>query len=334
MQALDTASGKTPPPKPIKGARIDTPPVSDTISDVERTAQDKTNAAGEKKPGTIRKVAGGVKNVVGTTVGAGANLAGKTFGAMMYDQAFGTPDTIKNWFADSENQSVRDFGDKYLTSKEGSLWNAVGSEEFGNLALDDQAQVLNHIGMGVAGGMAMIPDKVVKWINKVPGLKEIPFGSKIWNNVMPKMFGLGSALKLRGDWQEAQATGNYGKFNRRLATAVSYGFIKHPAIFFATMALVDPDFDETRAKIGDYIVDKYNSALNVNKGDQQATIGHAAVYESVLFELWANDIASEMLNEKKKITKKNDPCWDGYHMVGTKKKDGREVPNCVPGKKG
>ena len=24
------------------------------------------------------------------------------------------------------------------------------------------------------------------------------------------------------------------------------------------------------------------------------------------------------------------PCWKGYQMVGTKKKDGREVPNCVP----
>jgi hypothetical protein len=24
------------------------------------------------------------------------------------------------------------------------------------------------------------------------------------------------------------------------------------------------------------------------------------------------------------------PCWDGYEMVGTKMKDGKEVPNCVP----
>jgi hypothetical protein len=24
------------------------------------------------------------------------------------------------------------------------------------------------------------------------------------------------------------------------------------------------------------------------------------------------------------------PCWKGYEMVGTKKKDGKEVPNCVP----
>ena len=35
-----------------------------------------------------------------------------------------------------------------------------------------------------------------------------------------------------------------------------------------------------------------------------------------------------------KISKSEDPCWSGYHMVGTKKKGGREVPNCVPGEKG
>jgi hypothetical protein len=26
----------------------------------------------------------------------------------------------------------------------------------------------------------------------------------------------------------------------------------------------------------------------------------------------------------------NDPCWEGYEMVGMKIKDGKEVPNCVP----
>lgn len=30
------------------------------------------------------------------------------------------------------------------------------------------------------------------------------------------------------------------------------------------------------------------------------------------------------------MNKRNDPCWKGYQMVGTKKKNGREVPNCVP----
>jgi hypothetical protein len=27
---------------------------------------------------------------------------------------------------------------------------------------------------------------------------------------------------------------------------------------------------------------------------------------------------------------KDNPCWDGYHPVGTKEKDGKTVPNCVP----
>ena len=35
-----------------------------------------------------------------------------------------------------------------------------------------------------------------------------------------------------------------------------------------------------------------------------------------------------------KISKSEDPCWSGYHMVGTKKKGNRTVPNCVPGSKG
>ena len=32
--------------------------------------------------------------------------------------------------------------------------------------------------------------------------------------------------------------------------------------------------------------------------------------------------------------KKHNPCWAGYRPIGTKKKNGRAVPNCVPGKKG
>lgn len=36
-----------------------------------------------------------------------------------------------------------------------------------------------------------------------------------------------------------------------------------------------------------------------------------------------HDAENEMDEEK-------NPCWDGYKMVGTKTKDGKEVPNCVP----
>tara|TARA_R110002096_G_scaffold110315_1_gene241223 strand:+ start:258 stop:470 length:213 start_codon:yes stop_codon:yes gene_type:complete len=30
---------------------------------------------------------------------------------------------------------------------------------------------------------------------------------------------------------------------------------------------------------------------------------------------------------------KKGPCWKGYEMIGTKKKGGRTVPNCVPKKR-
>ena len=39
-------------------------------------------------------------------------------------------------------------------------------------------------------------------------------------------------------------------------------------------------------------------------------------------------------NPYKKVPfKKKGPCWEGYEMIGMKKKGGRMVPNCVPKKK-
>lgn len=40
----------------------------------------------------------------------------------------------------------------------------------------------------------------------------------------------------------------------------------------------------------------------------------------------------EKKTEKEKM-KEEDPCWKGYEMIGTKEKDVKEVPNCVPKKK-
>jgi len=43
--------------------------------------------------------------------------------------------------------------------------------------------------------------------------------------------------------------------------------------------------------------------------------------------------ATKKTASKKKTSKKSaDPCWDGYKQVGTKKKAGKTVPNCVPKK--
>lgn len=37
-----------------------------------------------------------------------------------------------------------------------------------------------------------------------------------------------------------------------------------------------------------------------------------------------------MLSFKSFLDEAKGPCWDGYQQVGMKKKNGREVPNCVP----
>lgn len=37
-----------------------------------------------------------------------------------------------------------------------------------------------------------------------------------------------------------------------------------------------------------------------------------------------------MLSFKEYLKEASDPCWTGYKQIGTKQKQGREVPNCVP----
>tara|TARA_R110000772_G_scaffold121648_2_gene227904 strand:- start:183 stop:620 length:438 start_codon:yes stop_codon:yes gene_type:complete len=40
---------------------------------------------------------------------------------------------------------------------------------------------------------------------------------------------------------------------------------------------------------------------------------------------------SQLTRLVSKLTEEdNNPCWDGYEMIGMKEKDGKEVPNCVP----
>lgn len=46
-------------------------------------------------------------------------------------------------------------------------------------------------------------------------------------------------------------------------------------------------------------------------------------YKQRLFEVMGKLDAS-FLNESE------NPCWNGYEQYGTKEKDGKEVPNCIP----
>ncbi len=47
-----------------------------------------------------------------------------------------------------------------------------------------------------------------------------------------------------------------------------------------------------------------------------------------------NEIVDKYLGCGNCLDEKDDPCWDGYEMVGWKMKDGKKVPNCVPVKGG
>lgn len=37
-----------------------------------------------------------------------------------------------------------------------------------------------------------------------------------------------------------------------------------------------------------------------------------------------------MLSFREYLKEAEDPCWKGYRQLGMKKKDGKEVPNCIP----
>jgi hypothetical protein len=48
------------------------------------------------------------------------------------------------------------------------------------------------------------------------------------------------------------------------------------------------------------------------------------VVERTISDLEHKDMQEDLRDPK------DNPCWKGYYPVGTKKKNGRTVPNCVP----
>lgn len=75
----------------------------------------------------------------------------------------------------------------------------------------------------------------------------------------------------------------------------------------------------------------------VNKRKKAGTSRPASHPKAPSEQDWKNAAKTakkESVGEAKKMSAKDDPCWTGYKMVGHKNKNGRKVPNCVPGKKG
>ena len=97
-----------------------------------------------------------------------------------------------------------------------------------------------------------------------------------------------------------------------------------PGIHKVSVTINDKDKDDRDTKIEKMLKVKANNppaALKIakshygNKGYKVHTASYHGIHE-----------------EGKLSSGAKDPCWKGYEMVGTKKKNGREVPNCVPKK--
>jgi hypothetical protein len=71
----------------------------------------------------------------------------------------------------------------------------------------------------------------------------------------------------------------------------------------------------------------YTELKKVEKVQSESTIV-TDLFGNPKFE-FIDLVLPSSLKEAKKM-KGKDPCWKGYEMVGTKKKGGKEVPNCVP----
>ena len=90
-----------------------------------------------------------------------------------------------------------------------------------------------------------------------------------------------------------------------------------------------------------YIKDKTSSTEVINDGLKKAIKDEGDEYgiAKKVAQNYADEygFSKEQLLQRTSITEdkdEDDPCWDGYEMVGMKKdKDGNEVPNCVPKEK-
>lgn len=90
--------------------------------------------------------------------------------------------------------------------------------------------------------------------------------------------------------------------------------------------------------------------INENSDDSEPKVGDVVSIElgDNLLETYIEDITEDgvvikvdetalnmLIDAKKQLNESlrtENPCWKGYHPVGTKKKNGKTVPNCVPGK--
>jgi len=91
-----------------------------------------------------------------------------------------------------------------------------------------------------------------------------------------------------------------------------------------------PDGDPRKLNAYDDVYDEVYNDWKKEMGSDPIDYGEEWWYEDMPI-LWAIYKVDEITEAKKKKSLRNtNPCWKGYKPVGTKEKNGKTVPNCVP----
>jgi hypothetical protein len=137
------------------------------------------------------------------------------------------------------------------------------------------------------------------------------------------------------DWNKVNHHDHTNGLSRKAVNAYRH---EHPGSHLQTAVTTKP----SKLKAGSKAAKRRKSfcaRMSGNKGPMKKPNGKPTP-KALALRRWNCESIEEMqelimlgeqyIAEKKKTLKNSNPCWNGYHPVGTKKKGGRTVPNCVP----
>ena len=137
------------------------------------------------------------------------------------------------------------------------------------------------------------------------------------------------------DWNKVNHHDHTNGLSRKAVNAYRH---EHPGSHLQTAVTTKP----SKLKAGSKAAKRRKSfcaRMSGNKGPMKKPNGKPTP-KALALRRWNCESIEEMqelivlgeqyIAEKKKTLKNSNPCWKGYHPVGTKNKGGRTVPNCVP----
>ena len=104
--------------------------------------------------------------------------------------------------------------------------------------------------------------------------------------------------------------------------------LQKPAYYAETIAAFEtPMMEDVPADVAENWIDQ----LTIKQFNEELADVFPYIYKLVSEATKAKELGpDDLVAEKKSDKRDDDPCWSNYKMVGMKKKNGKEVPNCVP----